>query len=347
MEAATPAESLNCPNCGAPLPDPAGRPTLVCDHCGSVIAFKPPPAAPSAPAALADSPAPAEIDPRYNYGPQPSRRPARSELTSVALGPADAAHVIQLLRAGQESEATQFYQSKVGGSLGEAKDSISAIQSGLQDASAPVGAGASVTSANPADLPQVVQYLVAGKRLEAIRAYRQATGASLRQAETAINDLQADLGGAPAAASRPVPATARTGGRSCIGGCGSLVGIVVVVVLAILGIQYSHSEYVRKTTIYRCGQAAIEAQLASQELLQAPIRGGYPVWVPRYKPAADISDWTFSAEYFAPVWDAHGWGLLDVHLADDSTGSNSVSARLYKDGQWRLVLPAAQIQCRA
>jgi len=327
------AESLNCPNCGAPLPDPAGRPTVVCDHCGSVIAFKPPPAAASEPAVSA----PAEIDPHYDYGPAPSRRPARSELTSVALGPADAAHVIQLLRAGLPAAATQFYQSKVGGTPAEAQDAISAIQAGLQDSAAPVS-----TVAEPVELPLVREYLAAGNRLDAIRAYRQETGATLPEAEAAINSLSPAVSPVDGL-SQPVPA--RSGARSCLSGCGSLAALAVVILLIVSFVLYGRSDYVRKTIIYKCGQTEITAQLTGQEFLTAPITGGYPVLVSSYHPAADVSAWTFSAEYYAPVWGANGWGIVDAHLADDSAGHNTVSARLYKDGRWRELLPAGQLTC--
>jgi len=300
-EASTSAESLNCPNCGAPLPDPAGRPTLVCDHCGSVIALKPPQAAPAEPSA----PAPAEIDPHYDYGPQPARRPARSDLTSVALGPADAAQVIQLLRDGRVFEAIQFYQSKVGGSLGESRDAISAIQSGLQDAGASVGAGAFRTSANPADLPEV---------------------------------MPQDLGGSLAAAPRPMLAPARTRNRSCFG-C-SIAGLgVVALLLCILG---GCGGYLQTTAIYKCSLRDVKAALAAEEILTQPINGGYLVVVGGF----DQTNRYLSAEYFAPVWGANGWGIVDAHIEDSSSGRNTVSARLYKDGQWRPVLPSGQIPCQ-
>ena len=124
------------------------------------------------------------------------------------------------------------------------------------------------------------------------------------------------------------------------------MAVGVVILLVIVGILYRRSDYVQKTTIYKCSLPEIKTALSSQALLIAPISGGYPVLVPRYKPAGDTSNWTFNAEYYAPIWGANGWGIVDVHLADDSSGNNSVSARLYQDGRWRPVLPAGQIQCR-
>jgi ribosomal protein L7/L12 len=330
------AESLNCPNCGAPLPEPAGRPTVVCDHCGSVIAFKPPQPA-------ADTP-PAASEPRYEYGQAPSQRPARSDLTSVALGPTDAAHVIQLLRAGQQLEAIQVYQSKVGGSLGEAQDAIDAILAGLQDAAAPIGPALPMTRANPADLPEVLQYLTAGNRLEAIRVYRAATGAGLREAVTAIDSLQRDLGGAPPSAPLTMSAPARSGSRSCFGGC-TFAGLgVVALLLCILG---GCGSYVQTTAIYKCSLRDIKAALAAKEILTPPINGGYLVLVPGFKQTGDLSNWHLSAEYFAPVWGAQGWGIVDAHVVADSSGYNNVSAKVLKDGHWRPVLTSGQIQCRS
>jgi hypothetical protein len=204
-------ESLNCPNCGAPLLDALGKTTVVCDHCGSVIALKlptpPPPASapaqPPAPRREYREPSP-ERDPTYEYGQVPQGQLARSELTSVALGPADAAEVIQLLRGGQVDEATRLYQSKTNSSRDEAQDAISAIQAGLSDASAPLAAGKPLM-ADPASLPDVLALVRNGDANGAIRAYQAATGVDLRSAQGRIDSLNRRLRAQAEAAAHPQP----------------------------------------------------------------------------------------------------------------------------------------------
>src|SRR5579859_834011 len=116
--------SLNCPNCGAPLNYAENAATVVCEHCGSVVAVRSmkPPSIPAVPNAVSD------------YGQAPAGSPALSGLASLAMGPADAARVIQLLRDNQEQAAIQFYQTKTGAGFDDAVDAVRAIRDGLRDA---------------------------------------------------------------------------------------------------------------------------------------------------------------------------------------------------------------------
>src|SRR5258708_7854348 len=115
-------ESLNCPNCGAPLRNPGAATTVICDHCGSLVAIHAPPA-PASPDRSDERPAFGTNSPNpiFQYGPKPATQPERSGLTSLTLGPEDARHIVQLLRDRQQLEAIQFYHDRVGGSIGEAK----------------------------------------------------------------------------------------------------------------------------------------------------------------------------------------------------------------------------------
>ena len=81
----------------------------------------------------------------------------------LTLGPEDARNIVQLLRDQQQLEAIQFYHSKVGGSLGEAKAAIEAIESGLQDASAPLPPASA--SSSPFDISKLHDLLAAGNKI--------------------------------------------------------------------------------------------------------------------------------------------------------------------------------------
>lgn len=106
-------ESLNCPNCGAPLLNAGGAATLVCDHCGSVVAIK-----------ILAAPGP---------NAQPADWSARPDPTTATLDPADAFHVTELLRAHREDIAIMFYQAKIGCTMDEAIAALKgmAIRAGL------------------------------------------------------------------------------------------------------------------------------------------------------------------------------------------------------------------------
>ena len=328
-------QSLNCPNCGAPLTNTDGKATVMCDHCGSVIALKPPQPAPAAPEQ------PAAPEPTYNYGQVPSQRPVRSDLTSVALGPTDAAQVIQLLRDQQELQAIQLYQSKVGGSLGEAKEAITAIQAGLRDAGAPQPGPSVGNVVNPADVPEVRRLVEAGNPLAAVKAYRAATGLGLGEASRAVHGLEQQLRQNRAGGPIPMRVPARgssSGLRGCVSG---LVGTAIFI-MCILG---GCSAYMQTKAIYKCSLREIKAAVAQQELLAPPINGGYLVISPGFKESSDFSSWDLNAQYFAPVWGVNGWGVVSAHIAADSTGWNNVSAVLYKDGQNFKLIQSKKIAC--
>jgi ribosomal protein L7/L12/DNA-directed RNA polymerase subunit RPC12/RpoP len=328
-------QSLNCPNCGAPITGTDGKSTVVCDHCGSVIALKSQQSAPAAPEQ------PAAPEPTYAYGQVPNQRPPRSDLTSVALGPTDAAHVIQLLRDNQELEAIQFYQSKAGGSLGEAKDAISAIQAGLRDAAAPWPTVASGNIIAPANLPEVRRLVEAGNTIAAIKAYRDATGLGLREAKNAVDALGEQLrqnqAGGPMRM-RPPARSSSSGLRGC---AASFLGLVILFMCIFGGC----GTYIQTKAIYRCSMREIKAAVAKQEILAPPINGGYLVISPGFKESGDFSSWYLNVQYFAPVWGSNGWGVVSAHITADDTGWNNVSAVLYKDGRNVKLISGRKIEC--
>ena len=294
----TSTESLNCPNCGAPLLNAAGHSTVVCDHCGSVIALKLPPPAPAAPDAprpnfREEAPRePSAVEPRYEYGQVPNRPLARSDLTSVALGPDDAAHVIQLLHDGQQNDAIQFYQSKTGVSPDEASDAISAIEAGLRDVLGARSCGGGSSAPDPATLPEVVRLAENGDAIGAIRAYRDATGVGLREAKGRIDALDNQLRQQRArAGSSPAPlARRRSGALGCSIGCLSVIALF----MCIFG---GCSAYVQSRAIYQCSLTDIKTALAQKDVFAPPINAGYLVLVRSFTEEGGGSDYYLNMAY--------------------------------------------------
>jgi len=338
-------QSLNCPNCGAPLQGAGGQSTVVCDHCGSVIALKPPSPAPGPGDRPAATPEPSSYEPRYEYGPVPQQQPARSDLTSLALGPVDAAHVLQLLHDKRELDAMLYYQSKTGGSLDEAKDAIRAIEAGLQDASASLTPGAASTAMDPATLPEVLRLTQSGQTIAAIKAYREATGVGLREAKARVEQLERQLAmGTPSPIMTAVPmpsppaARSRSGALGCTFGCLGLVALFI----CIFG---GCSAYVQTKAIYQCSLSAIKTAVAKNEIFAPPINAGYLVIVRNYNEAAGGNSYYLNMAYAAPVWGANGWGWVDAHVVVYGSGRNQVTATLHKGGQSQVLLPTQQINC--
>ncbi len=317
-----PPESLDCPNCGAPLPYAEGRAVVVCQHCGSSIRL-PAPAAPPAEAR--------PVETQGDYGQPPADRPERSGLASVTLGADDVRHVVQLIRDKQHITAIQFYQEKVGGSLGEAKDAIEAIEAGLKDAAAPLPPPSATAVDRPPRLAEVYDLVKAGRKLEAMRRFREITGGSLAQAQAAVEGME-----------RQHARGARTVPWGAARGCFSLAGIIVAFLLCISG---GCGAYLHTKAAFHCSIQAVTEAVVAQELLEPPVRAGYVVLAPGFEESGGFGGSEFHTEYFAPVWGGGGVGLVYVNLAGDSTGYAAMSARVYLGGERHDLLPWRQLDC--
>jgi ribosomal protein L7/L12 len=315
-----PLESLNCPNCGAPLPDAGGAATVVCAHCRSTIRLRadvelPRPPAPPAPA--------------------PAERPERSALTSVALGPEDVAEITRLLRERQKITAVQLYHAKVGGTLGEAKEAVEAIEAGLRDASAPLPPPSATPvpggGLRPSDLPEIHALVKAGKRIDAVKRVRELTGLGLREALTVVEGVERQMG-------RAVPSATSATWR----GCASMVGVAVLFLLCTAG---GCGAYLQTKPAYGCSIEAVKAAVADQDLLRPPINAGYLVLSPGYEESAGFGSWELHAEFFTPVWGADGFGVAYVNLADSSASRAQMSARVWLDGERHDLLPWTTLRC--
>ncbi len=146
-------ESLNCPNCSAPLPDPGGRATVTCAHCHTVVRVTAAPKSEPIPY-TPDAPMPAHVS----------------------------STLVKLLRAGRRSEAIEFYQNNSTASADEVRDVVDAIQAGLPAVAAPTGV---------ADLEHIRQLLRDRRRTYAIQLYREQTGVTFGDAVKAIDALAA------------------------------------------------------------------------------------------------------------------------------------------------------------
>jgi ribosomal protein L7/L12 len=323
-----PVESLDCPNCGAPLPDAGGRSTVICGHCGSYIRLL---AAPST-AASAPEPPPAWQSAPRDAAPAASGPLQRSQLASVTLGPADVAHITQLLRDRQKVTAIQYFQDKVGGTLGEAKDAVEAIEAALRDASMPPAIPVAV--ANTPQLDRVYELVKAGKKIEAVKAYRELTGLGLREALTVIEGIERQNA---RAAGLPLPRA-----TSGLQGCAAIVGVIVVFMLVISG---GCGVYLQTKPIYGCSMRAVKAAVEDRDLLQPPINGGYPVLTPGFSESSGFRRWELDAEYFAPVWGADGLGLAHVLVSANSSGYNAIQATFIRGGQAHDLFSVSGIPC--
>ena len=98
--------------------------------------------------------------------------------------PADVdARIRALINAGKKIEAIKEYRSAYGTGLAEAKDAIDAIASGQ----APPTPASARRPADATDDADILALLSAGKKIEAIKLYRQRYDTGLAEAKDAID----------------------------------------------------------------------------------------------------------------------------------------------------------------
>ena len=98
--------------------------------------------------------------------------------------------LMDLIRSGKKIEAIKIYRQRTGAGLKEAKDAVEALERGE---SVPLPPGGSGTVAG-SDVRDFVMLLRQGKKIAAIKLYRDKTGVGLADAKTAVETLAAEQG---------------------------------------------------------------------------------------------------------------------------------------------------------
>jgi ribosomal protein L7/L12 len=110
-------------------------------------------------------------------------------LTSVdafALEEPSLRELVELVRSGNKIEAIKLYRERTGVGLKEAKDAVEALER--------ADAARVTESVGESFRRQLVALLGAGRKIEAIKLYRERTGVGLKQAKDAVERLGAEHG---------------------------------------------------------------------------------------------------------------------------------------------------------
>jgi ribosomal protein L7/L12 len=114
-------------------------------------------------------------------------RNCRAELPDADdPAPTDDSELSSLIQKGQKIAAIKLYRERTGANLKEAVDAIEALQRGEQIERRDPNASA--------DDPEIVSLLQAGKKIAAIKLYREKTGARLAPAKAAVEALASQRG---------------------------------------------------------------------------------------------------------------------------------------------------------
>ena len=141
----------------------------------------------------------------------------------TGVPPAIATEIQRALAAGNKIAAIKLYRAATRTSLADAKAAVEAMATGRPVAPPP---GVAQTGAAHGT---VMALLGAGKKIEAIKVYREATGLGLKEAKDAVEALEARA--APGGAPRPLVERPRRGG-------GALMVVALVVLAIAAGVAY-------------------------------------------------------------------------------------------------------------
>jgi ribosomal protein L7/L12/outer membrane protein assembly factor BamB len=172
-------KTFNCPSCGAPLDYDGGDDlTIRCPFCNSSVIV------------------PAEL--RTETAETPASLPPVDPLTNTLGHLKEFGEIASLVQAGNKIEAVKLYRQITGAGLREAKDAIDLIAAGKmrEVANYTISLGQfSPPASNLAAKMQEIQRLIrSGNKIEAIKVYREATGAGLKESKDVIDRLTGGRG---------------------------------------------------------------------------------------------------------------------------------------------------------
>lgn len=124
-----------------------------------------------------------------------SKEREKMNMNNEPLAEAALAEITRLLLAGQKLHAIKVYRELTGSSLSEAKEALDRLEGvirlggDLQSEFALLG-GAVSTGTQGALTAEIGQLLARGKKIQAIKLYRERTGASLDEAKNAVDRVE-------------------------------------------------------------------------------------------------------------------------------------------------------------
>jgi ribosomal protein L7/L12/outer membrane protein assembly factor BamB/DNA-directed RNA polymerase subunit RPC12/RpoP len=169
-------QSFNCPTCGAPIDvDPGQDPVVRCPYCQNTVVV------------------PAELRTEGGQPPVATLASQIIDLGAAANLGSIVQEVLELAQKGQKIQAIKLFRETFGTGLKEAKDAVENLERGvgIDLTSFSVRSGASSPQPDTEEATaRIREFLDSGKKIEAIKVYRELTGAGLKEAKDAVEAFQ-------------------------------------------------------------------------------------------------------------------------------------------------------------
>jgi ribosomal protein L7/L12 len=248
--------------------------------------------------------------------------------TSARAGPPGAAEadqsariaeILQLSRSGRKIEAIKLFRQTFGVGLKQAKDAVEALEAGQSlDVSQFPPQSPRASSDKAMRLVDVREHVRAGRKIEAIKLYREIYGVGLKEAKDAVEAMSPGAGPpVPAAQARRAVRTAGRLGTALILLVGA--GIAAFVLFMVFGMPF------RMSASYTQALEAAQSHPAVIAALGAPVEASFGVITGELSCGGD----SCRANYFVPIHGSKKGGQLRVY-------SRSEGATFGKEGTWRL-----------
>jgi ribosomal protein L7/L12 len=145
----------------------------------------------------------------------------------TSLAPDARERIESLLREGRKIEAIKVYREASGSGLAEAKAAVEQIDAAASSNSQPATSMGSLGVGDPVVIEEVAELVRAGRKIEAIKRYREATGLGLAESKAAVDAFESQQ------PTPTVPAVKTSSG--CLGlllvGVGGLIAKAAAVLL--------------------------------------------------------------------------------------------------------------------
>jgi ribosomal protein L7/L12 len=228
----------------------------------------------------------------------------------------------RLVHSGQKIEAIKLYRELFSVGLKEAKDAVDKLEAGEPVVLTSVSVTSSSASADQAArMAEMMQLLQAGKKIEAIKLYRQMFDVGLKEAKDAVEAMEAGIGGGPGP-SLSVTQVRRTKSGSCVS---TVVGLLIAIGIAGFVLAMVFGLPFRLSGSYRQALDAARTHPAIVESLGEPVQAS---WWP-IMGELSCGSTSCSADYEIPIHGSRASGHIAVR-------SNSKGAALFKEGTWIL-----------